>query len=252
MQWHYTKQRQQFGPVDDAELHRLAQQGEITASDLIWNPALGDKWALASSVANLFAFRGVGATHNRDLMIIARESLRTHWGLGIGVSVLYLVIQGGLSFIPIVGPIAVLILSGPLVVGYTGVFLRLARRSVAEVDQLFQGFNRFGIALGAYLLVSLFSSLWTLLLIIPGIVASLSYAMTFYIILDDPAVGPLQAITRSQTMMRGNKWKLFCLSWRFFGWGLLCILTLGIGFLWLVPYMQTTVAHFYDDVRPQR
>jgi len=271
MQWHYTKQGQQFGPVDDAELCRLAQQGAITPSDLVWNPTLGDKWVPASSVENLFASppplgpppilrngqpptasRGGGSTHNRDLMRMARESLRTHWGLGVGVMVLYWVIGVGVSFIPFVGTIAGLLLTGPLMVGLYLVFLTLARRAVAEVGQLFQGFQRFGTALGAYLLMMVFIILWCLLLIIPGIIASYSYAMTYFVIADDSTVGPLQAITRSKEMMRGNKWKLFCLSWRFFGWSLLCILTLGIGFLWLAPYMQTTMAHFYDDVRPRR
>ncbi len=271
MQWHYTKQGQQFGPVDDTELSRLAQQRQITPDDLVWNPTLGDKWVPASSVENLFASpppttppsvvraaqppaasSGGGGTHNRDLMRMARESLRTHWGLGVGVMVLYWIFGVGVSFIPFVGTIAGLLLTGPLMVGLYLVFLKIARQSQAEVGQLFQGFQRFGTALGAYLLMTLFIILWSLLLIIPGIIASYSYMMTFFVIADDPAVGPLQAITRSKEMMRGNKWKLFCLFWRFFGWSLLCILTLGIGFLWLMPYMQTTTAHFYDDVRPRR
>jgi uncharacterized membrane protein len=264
MQWHYTKRGQQFGPVDDAELRRLAQQGEITPSDFVWNPTLGDKWSPASTVETLFASlprpvvkseqpptasRGGGATHNRDLMRMARESLRTHWGLGVGVMVLYWVISVGVSYIPFAGMIAGLLLAGPLMVGLCLVFLKLTRQSAAKVGQLFHGFQRFGTALGAYLLTTLFIMLWCLLLIIPGIIASYSYAMTFYVIADDPTVGPLQAITKSKEIMSGNKWKLFCLSWRFFGWSLLCILTLGIGFLWLTPYLQTTMAHFYNDVR---
>jgi uncharacterized membrane protein len=70
-----------------------------------------------------------------------------------------------------------------------------------------------------------------------------------YIIADTDTIGPLEAITKSKEMMRGNTWKLFCLYFRFFGWALLCILTAGIGFLWLVPYMQVCMAKFYDDVK---
>ena len=95
----------------------------------------------------------------------------------------------------------------------------------------------------------IFILLWTLLLIIPGIIATYSYAMTFFIIADDPQAGALEAIGRSKEMMRGHRWKLFCLFLRFIGWSLLCLLTFGIGFLWLTPYMQTSLAHFYDDVR---
>lgn len=268
MQWYYTTQGQQFGPVDEADLFRLAQQGEITPDDLVWNPTFGDRWESASSVDNLFtppspiaptpemagtqprtSHQERTGTHNRDLMRMARESLHGHWGLGVGVMVLYLIIDAGVSFIPGIGFIASLLISGPLVVGLSLVFLELARQSSAEVGQLFHGFSRFGTALGAYLLLTLFIVLWSLLLVIPGIIATYAYAMTYFVIADDSTVGPLQAITRSKEMMRGRKWKLFCLFWRFFGWMILSILTLGIGFLWLGPYMQTSLAHFYDDVR---
>lgn len=97
--------------------------------------------------------------------------------------------------------------------------------------------------------MTFFIALWSLLLIVPGIIVALSCAMTYFIIADDPTVGPILAMTASQEIMRGHKWKLFCLGWRFFGWYLLCLLTLGIGFFWLAPYMQTSWTHFYEDVR---
>ena len=90
-----------------------------------------------------------------------------------------------------------------------------------------------------------------LLLIIPGIIAALSYAMTYYIIVDNESIGALEAIRQSKEMMRGNKWKLFCLGLRFFGWSLLCLLTLGIGYLWLIPYMAISFAKFYGDISSQ-
>lgn len=267
MQWYYAKQGQRFGPVDEPELHRRARQGELAPGDLVWNPTLGDHWAKASSVEGLFATpppitastppavgatRVPGNTHNRDLMRMARESLRANWGLGVVVMLLYQIVTSGVpGFLPFVGLLVCLIIAGPMLVGFNRVFISLARRTKADVEQLFSGFNRFGTALGAYLLVSLFVVLWSLLLIIPGIIAGYAYAMTFLIIADDPSVTAIEAITKSKTMMRGRKWKLFCLSWRFFGWALLCILTLGIGYLWLGPYMQTAFAHFYDDVKPQ-
>ena len=95
----------------------------------------------------------------------------------------------------------------------------------------------------------LFTFLWTLLLIIPGIIAVLSYSMTFYILADDNSIGAMEAIDKSKKMMDGYKWKYFCLGLRFIGWSLLCILTLGIGFLWLLPYMQVSVVKFYDDIK---
>jgi len=254
MEWYYTREGQQAGPIDEAELCRLAQQRRLNPDDLVWNPTLGDQWVEASSIENLFASASLtaprGSTHNRDLIAMARESLRSHWGLGVGVMLLFQVIlQGVSSIVPYMGSIAYLILAGPMSLGLCLVFLSLARRKEASVGQLFNGFNRFGIATGAYLLMTLFILLWSLLFLIPGIIASYAYSMTFFIIADDPSVKVTDAITRSKEMMRGNKWKLFCLYCRFIGWALLCLLTFGIGYLWLAPYMQTAATHFYEDVK---
>ena len=136
--------------------------------------------------------------------------------------------------------------------GLAIVFLTLARSQGATFGMMFDGFMRFGTAFAAYLLMAIFVLLWALLLIVPGIIASLSYSMTYYIIRDDPTVGALEAIGRSKKMMRGSKWKFFCLQWRFLGWALLCLLTLGIGFLWLAPYMMTSMARFYEDLKQGR
>jgi len=133
--------------------------------------------------------------------------------------------------------------------GITMFYLSISRRQEATFGQAFSGFSRFGEALAAYVVMSVFVALWALLLIIPGIIKSYSYALTFYILGEDSSVGPVEAITRSKQMMDGNKWKLFCLHWRFFGWTLVGILTCGIGFLWIVPYMGVAGAQFYDDVK---
>lgn len=266
MQWYYAKNEKQFGPVDDTELHRLAHLGEIQPDDLVWNESMGENWAPAASVESLFPSsdlstsipsdqprleeKQAGSTHNRDLMLMARESLQNQWGLSIAVFVLYQFIITGLSIaIPGVGSIATLLIAGPMMLGLSVVFLAIARRQEARIGQLFDGFKRFGTALAAYLLMSLFILLWYLLLIIPGIIATYAYSMTFYILADEPSIGAIDAISKSKQMMRGQKWKLFCLQWRFFWWFLVGILTLGIGFLWIVPYVYTSTAHFYDDVR---
>ena len=136
-----------------------------------------------------------------------------------------------------------------MAIGLATFSLALARDKEANINQLFEGFNKFGLALAAYFLMVLFIILWMLLLIIPGIIAALSYSMTFYIIADEDSIDAMEAIDKSKAMMDGYKWKYFCLGLRFIGWALLCILTFGIGFLWLMPYMQVTNAKFYDDVK---
>ena len=87
-----------------------------------------------------------------------------------------------------------------------------------------------------------------MLFIIPGIIASYSYAMTDYILAENPELTAKEAIERSKDMMEGNRWRLFCLEISFVGWGILSLLTLGIGSLWLTPYMEASMAAFYREV----
>jgi len=93
--------------------------------------------------------------------------------------------------------------------------------------------------------------LWYLLLIIPGIIKAFGYALTPFLLVDCPELTPLQCIKLSDKMMKGHKFDLFYLYLSFIGWALLGILTLGIGYLWLYPYMYTSVAAFYEDVKEQ-
>ena len=188
-------------------------------------------------------------TENVVLMQMAKESLKGKWGLAIGTLVVYILISVALQLIPYVGPIASLIISGPFALGLSYFSLSISRNQDPKLENIFKGFNNFGTALAAYLLMLLFTLLWTLLLIIPGIIAIISYSMTFYILADDNSIGAMDAIDKSKKMMDGYKLKYFYLGLRFFGLGLLCILTLGIGFLWLMPYMQVSMAKFYDDVK---
>ena len=100
-------------------------------------------------------------------------------------------------------------------------------------------------------LVSLFTVLWTLLFIVPGIIKSYAYAMTPYILIDNPELGPNEARLKSIEMMRGHKGKLFGLDLSFIGWILLGILSIGIGFIWITPYIRTTRAAFYCNLKEE-
>lgn len=182
---------------------------------------------------------------NAILMKQARESLAGKWGMVVGVCFVYLLMTGSLK--PLV-PVY-LILSGPLAVGLAIFSLAVAREKKADISQLFQGFNRFGVSLGAWLLMALFVTLWTLLLVIPGMIAAISYSQTFFILAEGDSIGSLEALRKSQKMMAGYKWKYFCLGLRFFGWFIVSTLTFGIGFFWLFPYIQISLANFYDDLK---
>ena len=210
---------------------------------------------------------------NSELRAQARERLEGQWGTFVLMTFLMLVIQTILqipgyigSLLEILSPENVLaslsfsnisnilsLLALPLSWGLTVSLLRNHREESVDLENLFDGFRggRYTRVFCALFLVNLFTFLWTLLLIIPGIIKAFSYALTPYIIMDEPELTARQAITRSCEIMEGRRWKLFCLYLSFIGWGILCLLTFGIGFLWLVPYMNASIAAFYEDARAE-
>ena len=192
----------------------------------------------------------LSATENRILMAKARDSLKGKWGIAIGTYVVFMLISIAVQLIPVAGGLISILITGAMSIGMVSFALSLSRKQEAKLSQIFDGFQKFGVGLGAYILQMIFVILWSILLIIPGFIALFSYSMTFFLIAENESIGPLEAIKKSKEMMRGNKWKYFCLWFRFFGWGLLCILTLGIGFLWLAPYIIVSSAQFYDDLKP--
>lgn len=210
---------------------------------------------------------------NSELRAQARERLEGQWGTFVLMTFLMLVIQTILqipgyigSLLEVLSPENVLaslsfsnisnilsLLALPLSWGLTVSLLRNHREESVDLENLFDGFRggRYTRVFCALFLVHLFTFLWTLLLIIPGIMKAFSYALTPYILLDEPELTARQAITRSCEIMEGRRWKLFCLYLSFIGWGILSILTFGIGFLWLAPYMNASIAAFYEDARAE-
>jgi len=194
-------------------------------------------------------------TENVTLMKAARESLTGKWGVAILTFLIYILLTSASDSVKPHGSILTfraaltLIIGGPLALGAAIFSLSISRGKEARLEQIFLGFNNFSTSLIAYLLMVLYVLLWTLLLIVPGIIAALGYSMTFYILADDPLIKPQDALKKSKSMMDGYKLKLFYLCLRFFLLALLCILTLGIGFLWLFPFVHITLAKFYDDIK---
>lgn len=138
-----------------------------------------------------------------------------------------------------------------LSVGFCGAFLRIWQRRETRLDDMFRlGFVPYWKKLGAMALVSVYTTLWTMLFVIPGIVKGFSYAMTQYILIEMPSVDANEAIGLSKRMMRGFKWKLFVLNLSFIGWDLLNALTFGIlGVVFVEPYKAASKAGFYEMVR---
>lgn len=187
-------------------------------------------------------------TENRDLMTQARESLSGQWGLAIGGTVVFTFLLGLMGVVPIIGPLAGLFINGPLMLGGAIFYLAFVRGK-PKISQLFDGFQNFATSMCVYLLSMLYIVLWSLLLIVPGIIAAFSYSMAYYIINDDDSISASEALAKSKKMMDGNKWKYFCLQWRFFGWYLLALLTCGLGVFAVIPYLYVSNVQFYEDIK---
>lgn len=179
------------------------------------------------------------------LMRRAKEQLAGKWvNVAVG-SLIYLVIMG------VAGSTSLLelIVYGPLTFGF---YLYLACNvdtGVNNLNLLFKGFERFTDTLVAGLLYSLAVGVACLLLIVPGIIVACGLSMTFFIMVDDPNISGMDALQQSWNMMKGHKWDYFCLCFRFIGWILLSVLTCGIGFIFLTPYIVIASQNFYRKLR---
>lgn len=179
----------------------------------------------------------------------AKQALTGKWGISVGVTLIYTLIAAIASQVPIIGPIALFLCSPALAMGFTLFFLKISRKEDAGIETLFQWFPKLFKAFGLNFMIQLFVFLWSLLFIIPGIIASIRYSMAFFIMLDNPEIGIMDAIRESNKITYGHKMDIFILYLSFIGWALLAILTLGIGYLWLIPYIQTTLANLYDRLK---
>ena len=219
----------------------------------------------------------------KDYRELARENLRGNWKTSIGAAVIACLLGGlvvGSSFFPeaelqvsdksfrslkelfvfifLHGGLTIqlfsvlnllhFILGGVVGLGYADYLLKQHDRKGPQFNDLFSKFDRFGEGFLQNFLRSLYIFLWSLLLIIPGVVAQYRYRMTPFIIVDHPELTASEAIRASKNMMKGNKWDLFCLDVSFIGWGLLCALTANIGYIFLNPYLNAAYAAFYRKI----
>lgn len=151
--------------------------------------------------------------------------------------------------IPLVGDLVSNIVAAGFTLGLTIVYLKLAKSEDISIGNVFAGFDDFWTAIKAQFFMGLFTFLWFLLLIIPGIIKAFSYSMTFFILAENKGMPVLKAITLSRKMMDGHKLDLLLLSLSFFGWYLLVIFTFGLAAIWVCPYFYATYSNFYLSVK---
>lgn len=184
---------------------------------------------------------------NENIMLMrrAKQQLAGKWvNVAIG-SLIFLVLMAVASSTSLLE----LIIVGPLTFGFYLYVACNIDTGVNNLNLLFKGFERFTDTLVAGLLMSLAVGIGFILLIVPGIIVSCGLALTFFIMVDEPQISGIDALQKSWNMMQGHKWELFCLWIRFIGWILLSILTCGIGFIFLEPYMVAATQNFYRKLR---
>lgn len=206
---------------------------------------------------------------NQEYKDAALSALKGNWAPAVVATIVFfaiaLAVSGGQSGLQLVlpltpgalgavfgaGMVLSILVTGPLEIGYynsTKVLYENGDNNLTS--NIFNlGFKNYLHNVWGYLLMAIKILLWTLLLFIPGIIKAFAYAMTPFILVENPEMKAIDAIHKSQDMMRGHKFDLFYLELSFIGWIILSILTLGIGLLWLVPYMQTAIAAFYNDLK---
>lgn len=214
-----------------------------------------------------------------DHRLKARENLDGNWGLSILVAffacllggsvagtgfsldidsealealppTLYAIVDKVLTVTAILSLVQ-FIIGGAVLLGNCHFLLKQYDHEPFALQDLFSELNRLGQGMALKILTGLYTFLWALLLIIPGIVKSYSYAMAPFILAEHPDMTANQAITASKQMMDGHKLELFFLDLSFLGWVLLNLLTLGIGSLFLMPYIAAARASFYRNLCPR-
>lgn len=152
--------------------------------------------------------------------------------------------------------LAALLLIVPLYFAFYNLLLVYARGEQPANSYLSALFKDFAANWTKYVLSGLLVVIFVILISIPtlcfgGIILALAYSMVPFIIHDNPDMSAGDVLKASRMMMRGHKWELFVLELTFIGWAILCVLSCGIGFLWLIPYQYAAIAHFYDDVKAE-
>ena len=153
-----------------------------------------------------------------------------------------------LGFVSTVFMIVAIILGGATKAGLCRFNKNLYYGTDAKFNDIFTHYDKIGKTIVTNILIAIYTILWMLLFFIPGIIASYSYRMTFYILDENPDMSAKEAIKASKELMKGHKWQLFCLDISFIGWAIVSVFTLGVGILFLNPYTLAAEYAFYNQI----
>lgn len=136
-----------------------------------------------------------------------------------------------------------------LEIGSVVYLVNLINNREFKLDMLWSKFNDWKKIFTVYLLRLINVFLWLLLLVIPGLIKSISYALVPYILADDTEKSSKEILKYSEEIMQGHKMEYFTLLLSFIGWHILAVFTLGILEIWILPYQKVTITKYLYDLK---
>lgn len=192
----------------------------------------------------------------QQIKTMAREQIRgkvlgTLFRISLFIYLIMLAAElAGALVHPIVGMVLSLLLVPAFTVSNIRIYRKLTFGIYPQNRDMFVGFYNYVSAVATYYLSLVLTLAWRLLLIVPGIIKGLGYTFSMYVAAEHPEISPIEALRRSEKMMKGHKMELFVLMLSFIGWMVLAPFTLGILYIWLIPYMQASLVNFYNSIKP--
>lgn len=185
-----------------------------------------------------------------ELKAAAKQQIQGNIGVLFVIMLIIGAVGAIAGMIPVIGVVAAALVVAPAFsIALVIIYLKLTQGVKPEISELFQHFDKFWASFKVNFFTGLFTSLWSMLFVIPGIVKAMAYSMSMYILAENPQMPALEAINKSKQMMEGHKMDFFVLQLSFIGWHLLGGITFGIAYIWILPYISATVANFYNSIK---
>ncbi|MFH1548239.1 MAG: DUF975 family protein, partial [Candidatus Omnitrophota bacterium] len=251
-----TRDGNTYGPADTETIKRWIEENRVSIEDDV-SPADIEEWKKPAEI-NEFATAPANQVKTDFLLPPAQERTLTTQVVSdgwevlkadmfpiIGIFLLYVVVVIAASIVPFIGRFSQILITGPLVVGLNWYCLGKIRKQEIGVSALFDGFKIFFPALGAYLLITIFTGLGMILLIIPGIILAMAYSFA-YLFMIDKNMGPWEAMKASFDMTKGFRWRILAISMLCSLINILGLLCLGVGILVTIPLNMLAIAALYQ------
>lgn len=187
--------------------------------------------------------------NNKDFKKAAKEQIKGQILMLFAITLIISAIYSVVSVIPVVGQIGIFFVAGALNISLYKIYLNLTKGQSPQLEDIKIGLDQWKEGTILFFFMGLFTFLWSLLFLIPGIIKMFAYSQATYILAENPGMSGRQALKESIILMKGHKMEFFLLSLSFIWWNLLAACTCGLLYIWLAPYMSATFANYYNYLK---